>query len=203
MPRPPFRPAAAVRSARFRALVLALFVTPSARLAAQRPTTIVVRPNGTDSVVLAAADFARLARHEVRATEHGRASTFAGVWLRDALRAGGVRVDSLRGPALAGVVMAEATDGYRVAFALGELAPDLGGREVLLADRRDGAALAAEEGPYRLVVAQDGRPARWVRGVRAFTLLNAPPRPGAAPSAAPRPPAPPAPGPAAPGAPPR
>ncbi len=167
------------------ALALALVrTTPAAaQAAAQAPAalpqtaagSVVVRRADGDSAVLDAAALAALSRHKVRVTEHGRAAVFAGVRLQDALGAAGVRVDSLRGAALGDVLIVEAADGYRVAFALGELAPDLGGRAVLLADRRDGRPLGPAEGPLRLVVPTDGRPARGVRRLHALTVRHTAP----------------------------
>jgi hypothetical protein len=135
----------------------------------------VVRRTATDSVRLAPADLAKLTREDVQASEHGKPATFSGVSFVAALAAAGVRLDSLHGPRLADVLLVEATDGYRVTFTLAELAPDLGGRAVLLADRRDGAALGADEGPFRLVVPADGRPTRWIRQVRAVSVVRVTP----------------------------
>jgi hypothetical protein len=94
---------------------------------------------------------------------HQTPSTYSVVPLRRLLAAGGIVVDSLKGGQLATVVVAEARDGYRVAFTLGELAPGLGAREVFVAFRRDGAALADAEGPFRLIVRGDERSARAAR----------------------------------------
>lgn len=59
-------------------------------------------------------------------------------------------------------------------FSLAELDPAMHDGLVLLADRRDGAALDAKQGPFRLVAAGDKRPARWVRQVVAIDVLAAP-----------------------------
>lgn len=150
--------------------MLAIALLAPLTLHAQTGATLVVRRATGDSVVLRTAELARLPRAEGRATEHGRVSTFTGVSFQAALAAAGVRLDSLHGSALADVAVVEAADGYRVAFSLGELAGDIGARAVVLALRRDGAPLAPSEGPLRLVVAADGRPARWVRQVRAVTI---------------------------------
>ena len=65
-----------------------------------------------------------------------------------------------------------APDGYRVVFALSELDPTLGNRQVLLVDRENGQPLPAGTGPWRLVVPSDPRPARWVREVNAIAVSN-------------------------------
>ncbi|MGX1788427.1 hypothetical protein ACWIGM_16880 [Bosea sp. NPDC055332] len=54
-------------------------------------------------------------------------------------------------------------DGYSVAFSLGEIIPDLGGRAVMVAERVDGRTLSDRDG-LRLIVPGDKRGARSVRG---------------------------------------
>ncbi|MNW13631.1 hypothetical protein D3C71_2116330 [compost metagenome] len=67
-----------------------------------------------------------------------------------------------------------ARDGYRVAFSLGELDPTLGNRTVVLTDRCNGAALDADDGPWRLVAPGESRPARWIRQVESIRVIDAP-----------------------------
>jgi hypothetical protein len=43
-------------------------------------------------------------------------------------------------------------------------------RVVLLADTKDGQPLPTREGPFRIIVPDEKRPARWVRQVRAVTV---------------------------------
>lgn len=64
---------------------------------------------------------------------------------------------------------------YRVVFSLAELAPDLTGRVVLLADARDGKPLASDEGPLRLVLPDDARPTRWIRQITSLAVRQAAP----------------------------
>jgi DMSO/TMAO reductase YedYZ molybdopterin-dependent catalytic subunit len=129
------------------------------------PARLEIRRDSAPPVVMTTAELARLPRTELHAVEHGRSGTFAGVPLATVLRQAGVPIDSVRGRRTAAVVIITAADGYRAAFSLAELAPDLGGRAVLVADRRDGEPLGATEGPLRLVVPDDKRPTRWVRQV--------------------------------------
>ena len=79
---------------------------------------------------------------------------------------------ALRGPEMADVVMVGAADGYRVALALAETDPLMRGDKVFLADRCNGAPMAAPEGPFRLIVLGDGRAARSARQVTSITLLR-------------------------------
>jgi hypothetical protein len=81
---------------------------------------------------------------------------------------------ALRGPEMADIVVISAKDGYRVALALSDVDPGFTARPVILADKADGAALAATDGPYRLVVEGDARAARSARMVTAIKLERAP-----------------------------
>ena len=71
-------------------------------------------------------------------------------------------------------VVVDAADGYRVVFSLSELDTAYTDRVVLIADTRDGVALPAREGPFRLVVPGEKRAARWVRQVTAIDVEDAP-----------------------------
>ncbi|HYW06346.1 MAG TPA: molybdopterin-dependent oxidoreductase [Longimicrobium sp.] len=148
----------------------------AAPLRAQTDGSLLVRRGAADSVRLGAARLAALPHKEVRGIDHGRAAAFSGVPLVAVLREAGIKVDSLRGPALADVIVVEAEDGYRVVISLGELSPDLGRADFVLADRRNGAPLGTAEGPLRLVAPADGRPARWVRRVKSITVVRVDPR---------------------------
>jgi hypothetical protein len=82
--------------------------------------------------------------------------------------------DSLRGRSLGTFVTVEATDGYRVLFSIAELDARFTDRVVIVADAKDGRPLPAAEGPYRLIVPGEKRPARWARQVVRITLGRAP-----------------------------
>jgi hypothetical protein len=102
-------------------------------------------------------------------------ATYEGVALADLLGLAGVTFgQTVRGPRLADVVVVEASDGYRVAFALAELDPGFTDRVVLLADRRDGQPFGKDDGPFRVIVPGEKRPARWIRQVTAIKLVRAP-----------------------------
>jgi hypothetical protein len=81
--------------------------------------------------------------------------------------------EGLRGKSLALFLIVDATDSYRAVFALPELDHAFTERVVLLADRRDGKALSAAEGPLRIVVPDEKRQARWVRQVTALNVRRA------------------------------
>jgi DMSO/TMAO reductase YedYZ molybdopterin-dependent catalytic subunit len=136
---------------------------------------------------LTAADLARLPRRSVRAKDHhSPEATWTGVTLGEVLRLAGVpRGEALRGQSLVLYVRVEAADGYRAVFALPELDASFTDRVVLLADHRDGHPLTAAEGPLRIIVPSDKRPARWVRQVVSVDVLRAPSSSPAAPASHP------------------
>lgn len=102
---------------------------------------------------------------------HGGKTVCEGVWLADLVARSGLPAgEAVKGPALATVLVADAADGYRVVFSLGEIDAKLGHTPVLVADRCDGKPLAASDGPIRLVVPGD---ARGARSVRQLTRLQA------------------------------
>lgn len=106
--------------------------------------------------------------------------TFVGISLGHVLAAAGRPVDSLRGRDLSQVVLVEAADGYRVVFALAELDPSFRGAErppVLLVWAEDGAPVASEYGPLRLVVPAERRPSRWIRQVTRVSVFPVPSAP--------------------------
>ena len=69
-------------------------------------------------------------------------------------------------------VMVAGHDGYTVAFALAELLPDIGNREVWLAFDADGHPFPDGDGHLRLIVPGDQKPGRWVRDVTSITVVD-------------------------------
>lgn len=125
-------------------------------------------------VKLDEAVIARLPQVTAQGEAHGRKLSCEGVALHELLRASGAMpAEPLRGAQLARVVIVRARDGYRAAFSLGELDPSLGNRQVVLTRRCDGAALSAEDGPWRLIAPGESRPARWVRQVESIRVVEA------------------------------
>ena len=110
----------------------------------------------------------------VPAGREGVAGTYAGVPISVLLEQAGVPAGrALRGNRLAIVVIAEASDGYKVAFSIGELDASVGDAQVLVADSLNGAPLDAKHGPLQLIAPMDKRGARWVRGVVRLRVLDA------------------------------
>ena len=131
-------------------------------------------PASPVTVPLDAAARATLTRHRVEASAHGRTLRCEGVSLAALLQASGAMPDApLDAVHLDRYVLVTARTGDRVVFSLGELDPTLGNRPVYLLDRCDGAPLD-DDGPLRLLVVGDTRPARSLYRIDAITVVAAP-----------------------------
>ena len=116
---------------------------------------------------------AGLPRTSVTVHVHGskQESAYEGVTLNAILEKAGVASgEAIRGKKLSIVVIARASDGYQAVYALPELDPAFSRKLFLLADRKDGQPLPAAEGPFRLIVPDEMRPARWVRQVTSLVI---------------------------------
>jgi hypothetical protein len=122
---------------------------------------------------LSPASLAGLPRTSAKVEVHGtkEQALYEGIALGDLVRRLGAPAgEAIRGAKLSIVVVLKAADGYQAVFALPELDPMFTKKTVLLADHRDGAALSIKEGPFRLVVPDDERQARWVRQIVSIEL---------------------------------
>ena len=129
-------------------------------------------PDG-QAATLSAADLAALPHVSVTATQHGKTSTFDGVPLGDIVaKVGAAQGKAVHGPELATVIRITAKDGYQVVLGLAETDPATRAGKVILADRADGAPLKAEDGPFRIVVSDDLRPARSARMVEKIEVIR-------------------------------
>jgi len=116
---------------------------------------------------------AKMPHVTVDTKDHDAPAQFEGVPMAAVLGAAGVTMgDTLRGPRLTEALLVEAADGYKVVFALAEFDPAFATREIILADKRDGKPLGGKEGPFRIVVPGDKRPARWIRQVTSMKVVS-------------------------------
>ena len=103
-----------------------------------------------------------------------REEIYEGVAVQELLRRAGVpQKEKLRGPAMAMYVLAEASDGYRVVYALAELDSDFQDSDVIVADTVNGSPLGDKQGPFKMVAPHDKRPARWIRMLKSLTVVTA------------------------------
>jgi hypothetical protein len=99
---------------------------------------------------------------------------YEGVPLRTLLDSMGVAGgEKLRGPELRKYILISAKDGYEVVLAIPEADPAFQSNQILVADKMDGKPLDEKNGPLKLVVPEDQRPARWVRMVTKISVRTA------------------------------
>lgn len=102
-----------------------------------------------------------------------RDHVYTGVPVRDLLAKAGVEFgEKLRGKGLRQVVIVHCRDHYDIVFALAEFDDAFNSRAILLVDRQDGQPLPEGQGPLRLVVPGDKRPARWARMVTSLEVVS-------------------------------
>ncbi len=140
------------------------------------PGTVVVRGLTGQTETLTAADIARLPHAHVSLDHMGVTTDFSGPLLSDLLRDVGAPMGvRLHGAGVNDVVFVTAADKYRVVLSLAEVDPSFHrNARVILADLGDGKPLPIKEGPYRLVVDGDLKPARAAYSVVAIELKHLP-----------------------------
>ncbi|HMG89558.1 MAG TPA: molybdopterin-dependent oxidoreductase [Chryseolinea sp.] len=113
-----------------------------------------------------------LKQTEVKAKDHGGVERlYKGVMLFDILSAAGVTLGGqLRGKNLLKFVAVKAVDGYEVIFSLPEIDPEFTAQTILLAYEVDGKPLPKREGPFRMVVPNDKKHARWIREITTISV---------------------------------
>jgi len=142
---------------------------------AQQPAKLRISGIGIQLLEISAADLAKMPRLslDVEDPHTGATKHYAGMRLSDLLaKARAPLGEKLRGSALATYVLARATDGYAVVYSLAELDPAMNTNQIILADSMDGKPLDPQQGPFRVIVPGEKRPARWIRMVNALELAN-------------------------------
>jgi len=154
----------------FSALLFAL-VFSSGALQCQ-PLT--VQTDSGKQVVLSRTDLEALPHVKVTASEHSSGPVnFEGVTLKSVLEKAGVTFgESMKGKRRTNCLLVEAADGYRAVIALPELDPAFTDKQTLLAFLRDGKPLGEKEGPYRIVIPDEKRMARWVMQVTTLKIVD-------------------------------
>jgi len=154
-------------------LLITMLLSFTAAVYPQSTSSIAVTGNVQQPLTLTAADLASMTRARVSTNNNGIVTIYEGVWLSEVLKKAGVPLGAdLRGPALAGYVLASASDGYQVVFSLGELDPDMTDGQFLLADEANGKPLFGGDGAFRLVVPKDKRGARSVRMLSKLEVVQ-------------------------------
>lgn len=139
--------------------------------------------SGSDSLLLTSPrhDPWRLSAADLKALPHmsvtvhnphtNAEETYSGVRLADLLTKMNAPLgNDLHGVALANYIVAAGSDGYKAVLALGEVDPSFHPGEVIVADAMNGKPLDEHNGPFKLVVTEDKRPARAVRNLVSIEL---------------------------------
>ena len=124
-------------------------------------------------MVFTRADLDALPHFKITASPSGTPETFEGVAVKSVLEKAGITFgESSKGKRLESCLLVEAADGYRVVIALPELDPAFDGKQVMLAFTKDGKPLDQKEGPYRVVIPDEKRMARWVRQTMTLKIVD-------------------------------
>jgi hypothetical protein len=154
----------------FSALLFTLFFCAAALQCQQ----LTIQTDSGKQVRLSRTDLEALPHVKVTASEHSSGPVnFEGVTLKSVLEKAGVGFgESMKGKRLTNCLLVEAADSYRAVIALPELDPAFTDKQTLLAFLRDGKPLGEKEGPYRIVIPDEKRMARWVRQVTTLKIVD-------------------------------
>ncbi|MBL8148868.1 MAG: molybdopterin-dependent oxidoreductase [Blastocatellia bacterium] len=135
-------------------------------------TALTISGEVEKSLSLTVADLEKLSVETVEVKGHdGKQAAYTGTPVYQLLKLAGAKMGKdFRGKDAAYYLVVEATDGYQVVVAIPELDPEFSDRKILLAYKKDGKPLEEFEGPFRLIVPDDKRQARWVRQVKSLTI---------------------------------
>jgi hypothetical protein len=122
---------------------------------------------------MSAAQVAALPRVKVAVDAHGQKHTYEGPQLIDVVaKVGAPTGKDLRGVGMSNAIIVKGADGYQVAFGLSEADPNTRPNKMILADRVDGKPIGSKDGPFKLVVEGDLRPARSAKMVSVIEVIN-------------------------------
>ncbi len=141
--------------------------------AATGPSEFKIGGAVTTPLTVSAEDFKKMPRKTLRIenTRAKKTDVYEGVPLEALLQKAGVpQGEQIRGAAMTTYVLIEAADDYRVIFSLAEIDSGFQDSEILLADTLDGAPLAPDQGPFKLVAPHEKRPARWIKMVKSIIV---------------------------------
>jgi hypothetical protein len=98
--------------------------------------------------------------------------SFTGVLLWDLLQSVGIIVNpTVKNDILRKTIVVTGTDGYVAVFTAGEIAPNFGGNQVLVAYKEDGQPLGSE-GPVQIVAPGDKAGGRFVHNVATIEVKD-------------------------------
>lgn len=145
--------------------------------ASSTPASVSLALNGpTQQTTLSLAALKALPHVSVTVTNgHSKAQeTYAGVPLNTLLEQVGAPAEAaIRGKVLSEYIVATGSDNYHAVLSLAEIEPGIHPGKVLVADTLDGKPIDPKDGPLKLIVEEDQKPARWVRNLVKLELKQA------------------------------
>jgi DMSO/TMAO reductase YedYZ molybdopterin-dependent catalytic subunit len=153
------------------AFIFIISLATSITVQAQTTATVKITGEVTTPLNLALADLHQFTQTVVvRKDKDGKDHTYSGVTLSDILQKAGVVMNR---ESLTKYLLVDASDGYQIIFALAELDKSFTDRAIILADTVDGKPLAPGDGPFRIIVQDEKKPARCIKQVTSMKVLFA------------------------------
>ena len=168
------------------AIVAAVATTGVAQVTPRQATALIVGGNLESQLSLSVADLRRLPMQQIEdvrqvrvggapAPDSGATRRYGGVLLRDVIAAA-KPVEKERHDLRRSIVVATATDGYVAVFSWAELFLSPIGEGAMVVFERDGAPLAANEGPFAIVSLKDTQPGprhvKWLERLELRRVAN-------------------------------
>ena len=154
-------------------LLLTFLLASALSAALLQGQQLTIETGAGKQIVLTKAEIEALPRTNVTIGVSDSPDAYVGVSLHALLEKASVSfAESLRGKRLASCLLVEAADGYRVVFALPEIDPAFGDKQIVLVFLKNGKPLDEKEGPYRIVIPTEHRMARWVRQVTTLKVVD-------------------------------
>jgi hypothetical protein len=154
--------------------LVTLFISPYLTRAQESVKEASVKVTGevTSTLDLKASDLHQFKQTEVtRKDRDGKDHTYSGVILSVILQKARVTLGKeLSRDNLTKYVEVTASDGYQVVFALAEFDKDFTDRLIILADKVDGKPLLSADGPFRVIVQDEKKPARCIKQVTGIKI---------------------------------
>lgn len=154
-------------------IVLALTFSALAQTSAKTEPLLHIEVDGGKTIDLTEKDLTKFPRREVKAKAHDeKDAIYSGYNLSDILLSAGAKLgkDEMRGKELRAYVLVEAADGYKITFAIAEVAPEFTDKVILLSDTRDAKPLDEKQGKWQIIVPDEKKHGRWVRQVIAIKV---------------------------------
>lgn len=137
-----------------------------------KTASAIIKGEVKSELILTPADVDKLPKTSISQKDRAdQEHTYSGVELGLVLKNAGVTLaEELKGENLTKYLLVEASDGYQIIFSLAEIDPAFTSRKIILANRKDDKLLAADEGPFRIIIEGEKRKPRNARQVISLTV---------------------------------